>query len=334
VVNISNAFERQSYARVRLDARSDGHMAADYFVGKGFRNFGFFGTRGHGVYALRRRGFEERLRARGFTCATHVPAALAQVGGSYTTAMHRLGTWLAALREPAAVFCASDPHAAHVVDVCGQIGRRIPFDVAVLGVDNDAFICEATTPPLSSIAVDWEEMGYQAARMLEEVMAARRSPPTERLILPLGVVQRRSTDMLEVHSPALRGLLRYVDAHLGEIRRTHDLARRFALSRRTMELAFRRTFNMSPHEFLQTMRMRRALGLLTQPSERRTIKEICYAAGFTDLQQMQLLFRKRLGRTPSQLRSDPAGGRRGDATVTASGARGGSRRGRRRRTSP
>ena len=43
--------------------------------------------------------------------------------------------------------------------------------VAVLGVDNDVTLCELADPPLSSIDQDLERIGYEAASLLDRLMA-------------------------------------------------------------------------------------------------------------------------------------------------------------------
>ena len=42
-------------------------------------------------------------------------------------------------------------------------GLRIPEHIAVIGVDSDPLICDFTDPPLTSVAPDFEGLGFAAA---------------------------------------------------------------------------------------------------------------------------------------------------------------------------
>ena len=78
-----------------------------------------------------------------------------------------------------------------VLDACLHLGLRVPQDVALIGVDNSAVACEFSQVPLSSIARnDWRE-GYEAAALLDRLMAGKRPPKHDLLIPPEGVVTRR-----------------------------------------------------------------------------------------------------------------------------------------------
>jgi LacI family transcriptional regulator len=49
----------------------------------------------------------------------------------------------------------------------------VPDEVAVIGIDNDPFLCELATPPLSSVDVGGERAGYEAAALLDRLMAGK-----------------------------------------------------------------------------------------------------------------------------------------------------------------
>jgi LacI family transcriptional regulator len=63
-----------------------------------------------------------------------------------------------------------------LLDVCQRVGRRVPDDVGVIGVDNDLVTCEFSDPPLSSIACDWYRIGSEAASMLDRLMHGKEAP--------------------------------------------------------------------------------------------------------------------------------------------------------------
>ena len=64
----------------------------------------------------------------------------------------------------------------------------MPDDVAVIGVNNDELVCELCDPPLSSVDVQAERIGWQAAEMLHSLVQGGGAPPATTLVPPLGVV--------------------------------------------------------------------------------------------------------------------------------------------------
>ncbi|MEU8519837.1 substrate-binding domain-containing protein, partial [Streptomyces sp. NPDC048577] len=85
------------------------------------------------------------------------------------------------------VFAASDVMAAGARSVLRAAGRRVPEDVALVGVDDSA-VARHMDPPLTSVRQPIEEMGRTMARLLlqeiteESVEQPRRVLPTELVI--------------------------------------------------------------------------------------------------------------------------------------------------------
>jgi len=64
---------------------------------------------------------------------------------------------------------------------------------------------------------------------------------------------------------------------------------------------FRSVFGETPHNFLTRVRLERAKALLTTTS--RPVTEICFDVGFSSLGSFSTLFRRRVGLSPNQFRS-------------------------------
>src|SRR5204862_308111 len=75
---------------------------------------------------------------------------------------------------PIGVLASTDGRALQVLAVCRKLDIAVPEAVALLGVDNDDVFCELASPPLSSIALSTQRIGYEAARMLELLMAGEK----------------------------------------------------------------------------------------------------------------------------------------------------------------
>ncbi|MFI8321604.1 LacI family DNA-binding transcriptional regulator [Streptomyces sp. NPDC085529] len=92
-----------------------------------------------------------------------------------------------------AVFAASDVMAAGARAVLREAGRRVPEDVALVGVDDSA-VARLMDPPLTSVRQPIEEMGRTMARLLLAEIAAPSEPDDQpRRMLPTDLVVRASS---------------------------------------------------------------------------------------------------------------------------------------------
>lgn len=120
-------------------------------------------------------------------CVDEVPAVLTEIGQSPYT-------FLDMFPKPFAVFAAMDRLGVQICEGCRQHGLQVPGEVGVLGVDNNVYFCESSTPPLSSVRLRGEEMGVQAAKLLRDLMDGKTTERFTRLE-PGGVENRASTDL-------------------------------------------------------------------------------------------------------------------------------------------
>ncbi len=81
--------------------------------------------------------------------------------------------WIEALPRHTAIYAVNDPIARRIADAANAAKLRIPQDLTLLGTDNNPDWCEESSPTLSSIQLDFERMGYLAAKMLAARMTDR-----------------------------------------------------------------------------------------------------------------------------------------------------------------
>ena len=85
-------------------------------------------------------------------------------------------------------------------------------DVAVIGAINDPLVCSLCVPRLSSIDVPCRAIGFEAARMLQQLMSGKR--PQAPLLLPPGeIVVRQSSDTLSVADTDIASAVRFIREH-------------------------------------------------------------------------------------------------------------------------
>ncbi len=111
----------------------------------------------------RREGWRNTLEREG----RQVPPPLA--GDWSPRSGYENGLVLGRIPEVTAVFVASDEMAFGLIRALHELGRRIPEDLSVVGVDNVA-LAEFCTPPLTTVAQPFADMGALAvAHVLQHI---------------------------------------------------------------------------------------------------------------------------------------------------------------------
>ena len=81
--------------------------------------------------------------------------------------------WLKALPVHTGIITATDYQAIRVLNTCQKIGIAVPEQMAVLGLNNDEYLCNMVTPSLSSLDQNAEMIGYKGAELLNHKMTTR-----------------------------------------------------------------------------------------------------------------------------------------------------------------
>jgi len=271
-----------------------GKMAAEYFLNHGFRNFAYCGF--GGMYWSRDRGesFAKRIAKAGFT--THFyQYGQSQMRNKSSKADNQalLAEWLKSLPKPLAVMACNDDRGQDVTEACKIAGLQVPYDVAVLGVDNDDLVCDLTNPPLSSIAVNNERAGYEAAELLDQLMSGKK--PSKQVIVarPTHVVTRQSTDVFAAEDMEVGKALRFIHEHAKELIRVDEVVNAAALSRRVLERRFRQSLGRSILEEIRRVRIEQVIRLLIGTN--MSISQIADALGYPGVEHIARYFRQEKG---------------------------------------
>lgn len=112
---------------------------------------------------------------------------------------------LGASQRPQAVFVASDRMAIGALKAARAAGLRVPDDVALIGFD-DIPMASAVEPTLTTVRQPIERLGYTAAAVLIDLLAAAEgSGRPQRVVLPTELVIRESCGhdaRFRAHRPA------------------------------------------------------------------------------------------------------------------------------------
>ena len=148
---------------VQCNSEAVAALAAGELLAQEFTNFAFVGDpNGSNWSHWRKKTFTRCLKEAGFSCEIY-PMPELEDSTSWVSEKKHMCKWLKNIPKPAAVFAANDSRGRQVLNACLTAGVTVPYEVAVLGVNNDVLICETSMPPLSSVAVNMEQAGYMAA---------------------------------------------------------------------------------------------------------------------------------------------------------------------------
>lgn len=285
---------------VHVDNAAVARMAADHLLDRGFRSFGFCNMKGTNWSEERLKAFVRRVRQRKCRCDVYHMASSVYIKWSWETEQDRLVEWLKGLPRPAGVMICSDWKGKAVTEACARAGIRVPEEVAVVGVDNDTTLCEVCDPPLTSVAPDYERIGFEAATRLEKMMAGKRVGAKPVLIGPRTIQVRRSTDVLAVEEAPVAKAIRTIRENACRGIRADDVVKQVPMSRSVLQRRFREVLGRSIHDELMAVRLAEARYLLSETDEPLSV--IAEEAGFRHQEYMGAVFRKMTGMTPLQYR--------------------------------
>ena len=306
VINVSSYHADCPFPSVTNDQEWAGRCAARYFLQRGYRHFGYAGFPPHHGSALRGAGFTAELAERGHSCAQFAFATSnAQTDEALQNSVEirrRLRIWLKLRPRPLALFCFSDALASVVLLACQEAGWEVPAEIAVLGVDNDPLLTTQFGTALSSIDLGTPATCFRAAAVLVQWIETGRPPrPRQQCVRGTRIVTRTSTDRHAVEDPLIAQALDYINEHLVDVLTVDEIARNLATSRRTLERRFSSQFGYSIYEAVLRERLDRARDYITGSDT--PLKEIAASCGFTDGRHLSVLFRRKLGFSPGDLRN-------------------------------
>ena len=213
-----------------------------------------------------------------------------------------LADFLAALPRPAGVMATYDGRATHILNACSAAGLAVPRQIAVIGVDNDEFFCNFSSPPLSSVLPDFEGGGRMAAEELEALMAGRGARSPNVVPIPVKkVVARESTAPLPPATALVESALAYIRAHAAEGATPTDVVRHLGVSRRLAELRFRELRGGTIRAAIEKERLDHVKRLLRTTT--RPIGRIAEETGFGSADCLSRLFHQRTGQSPRAWRA-------------------------------
>ena len=306
VIDLYGRIRHPSIPFLDTDAQAVARMAARFFIDAAFDRFAFCGFPGLWFSDERCAAFVDHLRELGFGCDVYQPPpGLVSEDVAARESLHpegseHLAAWVAALPDHSAILACNDVRAQQLLTVAARVGRRIPEDLAVMGVDDDELICELTNPRLTSIRPDTGALGYNAAHWLDMLMQGRALAAHHLLLPPVRVHERASTDVIASEDPVFVRAVRFIRSHAGAGTDVRAVVAEAGCSRSTLESRFRRLLGRSIRDEIIRVCIRRSCVLLVETQ--LPLAQIAAACGFATASHFSRLFKQEMGTTPGDYR--------------------------------
>jgi LacI family transcriptional regulator len=203
------------------------------------------------------------------------------------------------LPKPTGVLAWGVRRGNDIIEEAVHRGIKVPEEVAVLG-DDDELLCEAVQPPLSGVNVPSEQIGLEAAAILDQLIKGEVVACRERKLAPTGVVSRASTDVLAIDDQEVAEAIRLIRSSASHPLTVSDVAESLAISRRSLERRFKEVLNRTIGEEIARVHLEQAKRLLA--TTEMAVPAVAQASGFGSPEYLATVIKRHTGLTPRQYR--------------------------------
>ena len=304
--------------RVRVDDELIGRRVAEHFLERQLRHFAYFSLWDAAWGKRREESFVRTLAEAGVTQVASARSFLKMpmpAGPHAPGEDPRLVRWLTQLPKPVGVFAANDSQALVVAEACHQAGIHVPSEIALVGVDNDELLCELAWSPLSSVDSHTRQVGFEAARLLEEYMSGAITPGAsgaprvsgvagKTILVPPGeVVSRLSSAIMATDDSEVKDAMAFIVEAAGRGIDVTDVLDHATIGRRALEQRFRAAFGRTIADEIRRAKVGIARRLLRQTD--LPLRAIARRSGFNSPQRFHVAFQHFVGVTPTKFRHEP-----------------------------
>ena len=307
LVNVHYQTARPGLAGVYPDPEQIGRLTAEHLIERGFRRLSILVDRRHNHSWEVCQAFLRCAQEHDIECTTRDFPEESYLDPHYWVRLERfLLDWLDTLSAPVGLFIELSPVARQMIELSYARGWHVPQQLAVLTQLNLKAVVDVP-PQISSVESNYPRVGYEAAALLDRLMAGEPVPAKPILIPPRSVVARESTDYFAVEDQVVAGALRYIAANLSGSLRLPDIADHLAVSSRSLQMHFKQALGRGISEEIRRLRLEAAKRLLADPDP--PIGSIASRVGFGSAVVMNQIFRRELGITPGAYRQRALGDR-------------------------
>ena len=302
IVAIAQDYKKKfaSIPNVTGDYLGTGKMAARFFLDRGFKNFGFFGFNDVCWSDERCDGFRREVEAAGFGDNFYA-YRMQEIDMVWYYQRNRLREWLRTIPKPIAIMACDDNQGSNLIEACHGIGIRIPSEVSVIGVDNDETLCTLGSTTLSSVQVDIERGGREAAALVERLVADPAAPAEDVVLKPVKIVQRMSTAAFATDDQQILKAILFIHKNVQKKISVSDVMAEAALSRRLLERRFKDVTGKTLYEYITTQKLKYFAEQLEDTDAQ--VIHIALSMGEIDTKSISRRFKQIYGCTPVEWRA-------------------------------
>ncbi|MEX2216123.1 MAG: substrate-binding domain-containing protein [Phycisphaeraceae bacterium] len=296
-----NSPSRAKLPGVFPDFAELGRLAGEHLCDRGYRHFACISCRAEEAHQIMTESFHALVQVHDSPChCVRTTRSYYRNAASWTRFQSRLDQWIASWSLPVGVFVAyNDVTARYVVNACRRRGLRVPEDVAIVTPSDEPMIGVMPPPSLSSVEVNYEQVGYKAASMLDGLLSGKRT--TQHIYLkPSGIIARDSTDFFAVDDPVVAAAMRFIEKNTRHKIDVNAVAAAACVSRRTLERRFLDTAGRSVAREIRRLRILKARRLLAETE--LLVKQVAEESGFGDPIRLHEVFIREVGMSPSDYR--------------------------------
>ena len=211
-----------------------------------------------------------------------------------------LGDWLVALPKPVGIIAVTDAQARYLIQACQKHGLLVPDDIAIIGIDNDELAKSLSAISLSSVKQGCFNMGFQAAKVLDQRLNGQQVAATPMFISPEGVVARESSAFRLLSDPIVKQAIHYIRLNAVKRIKVTQVANHLQISRSQLENRFLAEVGHSVHQELHNQKRAHACQMLLTTEE--PVSEVARLSGYSSKQYLSAVFQRHFNLTPLQYR--------------------------------
>lgn len=315
VVGVGGSYANQDDYPLFPYVATDNHalvsVALEHLKAKGLEQFAFYGFPETPYYQWAKErldAFVHLTQSQGYTGLTF--RGNDTKSETWHHDMNRLADWIERLPTPIGIIAATDSRARHLLQVCAQLGIMVPDKIAVIGIDNEEITRYLSRVSLSSVGQGCQEMGYQAAKMLDQQLMLDEKPnyttdniPPRLIVPPTQVFERQSTDFQSLTDSYVIQAMHFIRQNACRGIKVEQVLDQVKISRSNLETRFKVALGHSIHHEIHFSKLKQACHLLK--TTKLSINEIAQACGYPSTQYMYSVFKKELAVTPKGFREQP-----------------------------
>jgi len=285
-------------ADVFVDLEGVVRLAIEHFSSLGLKQFAYVGMPNRGGADRKHRDINETAKRTQQPFIVYPPDG--SCGSFSIHEGHSFAEWLEQLPKPIGIIACDDERGLQVLEACRRAQINVPHEVAVIGVGNDELLCAMADPPLTSVALNGVNGGYRAAHALDHLMRQSVHSPQQLIIEPNSVIVRSSTDTDVSHDAHVNAARSIIRRHFARDLSVDALAKSVGISRRMLEVKYRKHLGRTILEEIQQVRLASARMMLEETA--LPLAQIASLSGYHSVSYLVQVFGREFGLTPCKYR--------------------------------